>query len=261
LTGPKLILVEGPLLMIQRSDLQPVDRAQGLPRQAVGSRHHPRDAVTAAIGQPDNAPLWRDPTAVLNAVRELVPSVRAPDVFASLGTLCVPAFSDACSVTVHEGEVTTSTGLSSSTERPMAPSGRSPAAPDLLVVAIHGDAWREWPPFTGEIAWRWCDRDRPTRSDKVIAHLLIDQAKALIDAQRLAAALAGERVRASNLEQALQTSRQIGQAIGILMWSRKITAQQGFELLRAASQHTHRKLRDVATEVCDTGTLQADRRT
>jgi AmiR/NasT family two-component response regulator len=35
----------------------------------------------------------------------------------------------------------------------------------------------------------------------------------------------------------------------------KITKDQAFDALRVASQHSHRKLRDVAQDVIDTGTL------
>ena len=40
------------------------------------------------------------------------------------------------------------------------------------------------------------------------------------------------------------------------MHQHKITQQQAFDLLRIASQHTHRKLVDIATEVAETGTLE-----
>ncbi len=63
------------------------------------------------------------------------------------------------------------------------------------------------------------------------------------------------RRKSVNLEIALESSRQIGTAIGILMSSRLITAERAFDQLREVSQHTHRKIRDVAIEVMDTGTL------
>jgi AmiR/NasT family two-component response regulator len=44
-------------------------------------------------------------------------------------------------------------------------------------------------------------------------------------------------------------------AMGILMSSRLLTAEQAFEQLRTASQRLHRKLRDVAAEVTETGAL------
>jgi hypothetical protein len=54
---------------------------------------------------------------------------------------------------------------------------------------------------------------------------------------------------------ALHTSRQISQALGILMATHKITSEQAFDRLRAASQGSHVKLRDVANEVTLTGRL------
>jgi hypothetical protein len=59
----------------------------------------------------------------------------------------------------------------------------------------------------------------------------------------------------TNLETALQSSREIGIALGILMAHRKVTQDAAFDLLRSASQNLHRKLRDVAGEVLETGTL------
>ncbi len=54
---------------------------------------------------------------------------------------------------------------------------------------------------------------------------------------------------------ALDTSRNIGTAIGILMATHRLTQDQAFLLLRVASQHTHRKVHDLARDVIDTGTL------
>lgn len=58
-----------------------------------------------------------------------------------------------------------------------------------------------------------------------------------------------------HLRLALDSNRDIGAAIGILMYSRKITRDTAFEMLRSASQRAHRKLRDVAEEVLRTGQL------
>jgi hypothetical protein len=61
--------------------------------------------------------------------------------------------------------------------------------------------------------------------------------------------------RATNLGFALNSSRQIGTAIGILMSVHKVTAERAFEMLRTASQQLHRKLHVVAEDVTLTGTL------
>ncbi|HEU5271136.1 MAG TPA: ANTAR domain-containing protein, partial [Jatrophihabitans sp.] len=64
-----------------------------------------------------------------------------------------------------------------------------------------------------------------------------------------------QRYRADHLERALASSRQIGAAMGILMARLRFTEEQAFDALRTASQHSHRKLRDVAEEVLLTGEL------
>jgi hypothetical protein len=71
----------------------------------------------------------------------------------------------------------------------------------------------------------------------------------------LALAAAGRQERIQNLEQALASNREIGIAIGVLMSTQLVTEQQAFDLLRMASQRSHRKLRDVAAGVVETGTL------
>jgi hypothetical protein len=61
--------------------------------------------------------------------------------------------------------------------------------------------------------------------------------------------------KSRNLLVALKNSREIGVAMGIIMAYEKVTREQAFDLLRIASQHTHRKLADIAAEVADTGAL------
>jgi len=71
----------------------------------------------------------------------------------------------------------------------------------------------------------------------------------------IAVAAADRQERISNLEQALASNREIGVAIGIVMSQQLVTREQAFDLLRMASQHKHRKLRDVAADVAETGRL------
>jgi hypothetical protein len=65
--------------------------------------------------------------------------------------------------------------------------------------------------------------------------------------------LAHDRVR--NLQRALESNRQIGAAMGVLMNRHGLTLAQAFDVLRAASQDSNRKLADIAADVIDTGTL------
>ncbi|MCW2545611.1 MAG: hypothetical protein JWN96_71 [Mycobacterium sp.] len=65
--------------------------------------------------------------------------------------------------------------------------------------------------------------------------------------------------KAATLQNAVESNRDIGIAIGILMASHKITREAAFDLLRITSQGSHRKLREVAADVMDTGTLSVPR--
>lgn len=84
---------------------------------------------------------------------------------------------------------------------------------------------------------------------------------ALIPAAEVAAACGlalvavRERVRADNLLLALDSSRHIGAAIGILMALSRCTYEQAFDRMRIASQRTHRKLREVAEDIVLTGAI------
>jgi len=68
-----------------------------------------------------------------------------------------------------------------------------------------------------------------------------------------------QRHRADHLDKALSNSRQIGMAMGILMSSQHLSPDQAFDALRVSSQHSHRKLRDVAEDVVLTGALPEGR--
>ena len=78
---------------------------------------------------------------------------------------------------------------------------------------------------------------------------------------RIALETAEERAagdqRADNLTVALRTRELIGQAQGILMERERITADQAFDVLRRASQHLNRKLRDVAASLVESGETPA----
>lgn len=67
------------------------------------------------------------------------------------------------------------------------------------------------------------------------------------------------RDKAANLFKALESNREIGVAMGILMSRHGLTRAQAFDVLRVASQDANRKLVDVATQVADTGELTITR--
>jgi len=71
----------------------------------------------------------------------------------------------------------------------------------------------------------------------------------------LAVANARARERSEHLSRALLSNREIGVAIGILMATHRVSRDDALGLLRIASQHTNRKLADLASQVADMGEL------
>ncbi|HVL62910.1 MAG TPA: ANTAR domain-containing protein [Microbacterium sp.] len=62
-------------------------------------------------------------------------------------------------------------------------------------------------------------------------------------------------LEAHNLRRALEHSRDIGTAVGVLMALRKVTRDEAFELLRRTSQDHNRKVHALALDVISTGAL------
>lgn len=87
----------------------------------------------------------------------------------------------------------------------------------------------------------------------------LDHTVPVLSAMTAYAALAvwGGRLveHAANLKQALDSSRDIGVAQGILMERYKITREEAFGLLTIASQNSNRKLRDIASYLAETGEI------
>lgn len=81
----------------------------------------------------------------------------------------------------------------------------------------------------------------------------IDRAELLADHAAIAVDASVTLDRAHHLEHALTNSRTIGLALGMLVERYKITPAEAFQQLRTASQHTNRKLADIAAELVETG--------
>jgi GAF domain-containing protein len=73
-------------------------------------------------------------------------------------------------------------------------------------------------------------------------------------ASHAAVAFASARSDAQ-LQQAIASRQEIGEALGIMMERRKISEQEAFDLLRRRSQDRNVKLRDLARQLTETGEL------
>lgn len=77
----------------------------------------------------------------------------------------------------------------------------------------------------------------------------VDQAAIMASLASSAIMAVRARHQAGHLERALDNSREIGKAIGLIMAARRITDQEAFELLRTSSQELNMKLATVAHEI------------
>ena len=94
-----------------------------------------------------------------------------------------------------------------------------------------------------------------SRKSGAFAQLQLTALDDLATHSAIALATVAEREQNQHLRTALETNRDIGVAIGILMATKLVTKQQAFDALRITSQHTHRKLHLVALDVIETGEL------
>ncbi|GAA5019939.1 hypothetical protein GCM10023258_08060 [Terrabacter aeriphilus] len=112
----------------------------------------------------------------------------------------------------------------------------------LLVPTAHESDCRAWVAF---------DEPRLVSSDELVVGDLLAQAFGQA-VDRVLAQQARE-VKEGQLQAAIESHRLIGHAVGVLIERHKVTATQGFEMLRQASLNRNIKLREIATRVVETG--------
>jgi multidrug efflux pump subunit AcrA (membrane-fusion protein) len=150
----------------------------------------------------------------------------------------------------------------------MCPMSERSFAPSTASLSMPENVWT-----TGELIRRILQLEEQGERDEArIAELEGQAAADLVDLasmreqtdidQALIAELKAQAVidqaQIANLQIALNSARRIGAALGIIMASYKVTEEKAFATLRIASQHTHRKLRDVAEDVLLTGAAPPD---
>ncbi|HET9633821.1 MAG TPA: ATP-binding protein [Terrabacter sp.] len=100
-------------------------------------------------------------------------------------------------------------------------------------------------------AWVQFDEPRLVSSDELVVGDLL--AQSLGQAVDRVVDLQARAEKEKQLEQAIESHRLIGHAVGVLIERHRITAKQGFEMLRQASLSRNIKLREIATRVVETG--------
>ncbi|GAY08040.1 ANTAR domain-containing protein [Pseudonocardia sp. N23] len=204
------------------------------------------------LAAPDPLDRARSETAVLGLLRDHVPGV------ASVSVTRGPAH--------RPVTVASSDALAARADRIQYESGAGPclhalAHDEMVVVDLTGGSDDErWPAFRRRMtaeAGIGGVRSHPLRDGSpgsLNIYLGVpgpdpDLVATAAAAARLALFAVATRARADQLSDALATSRTIGAAIGMLMARHGWSRDAAFTALREASQHTNRKLRDVAADV------------
>lgn len=226
---------------------------QGQPE--IADRHTPARSVS-----PASAVGWSDPACLGEVLGRVVSSAEPAVVFASVAAAAVPALARACSIMVVDDE-----HAAFEIRYPVDGGVHDRDAAGTVLVSVdvgdHALAGEPGYAVTADFHVDPACVSETTSADMIraVASLLVRAATHLVREGRLEAALDTQAGRAENLTVALQTSRGIGQAIGILMSSQQLTAKQAFQALRSVSRHTHRKLHDLADDVAESGMLDVPR--
>lgn len=224
------------------------------------------------------------PPAARSAVLAAVLGTETPDPAAVLGALLAGLLSDIprvrwASITQRGGKtglvtVAASDSVAREVDEAQYELGEGPCLRALDGAVVAADAWAlqaQWPEFASRVV-----ADTPVRSvlsqplgsgtalgslnaysdvpDGITPRALTAAAE-VAEACALALAAVQERVRADNLAIALESSRRIGVAIGIVMALSRCSHEEAFETIRSASQRTHRKMRELADEIIFTGAI------
>jgi hypothetical protein len=178
------------------------------------------------------------PVPLTGALSRLRRSADPVVAFGSLPSACVPEFADGCQVELSDG-----------TE----PLFRRAAGP-LLAGAGGLETPFRATSYAGLVTHWWAGRS-PSQSDAVIADLLVRHVSALVEQERLLAAVAQAEDRAASLALRAISGRTVSLATGIVMHQHGLGADEAEDLLRRAAGPTGGGLRQVAASVVRSGVL------
>jgi ANTAR domain len=170
--------------------------------------------------------------------------------FAGLLRACVPEFADGCQVELSDGAqpLFRVTHPVSSADGP----GRTadhPVGPDQMLLTPFRVASRTgYPSYAGVVTHWWTSRT-PSESDAAIADLMVKHLIALVDHERLMAAVARAEDQAASLALEAISGRTINLAIGILMHQNGLLPDDADDLLRQSARTTGRGLAQMAASV------------
>jgi hypothetical protein len=200
------------------------------------------------------------PTASCSSLLGWLSRLRGSDdpavTFAGLARACVPVFADRCQVEIGDGaeplfRVTHPAGTADAVER----TADDPAGPDQMLLtpfrAVSRTGYRSY----GGVVTHWWISRAPSESDAAIADLMVKHVIAMVDHERLMAAVARAEDRAANLAVEAISGRIINLATGVVMHQNGLAPEDAEGLLRQSARVAGCGVAQVAASVVRAGSL------
>ena len=191
--------------------------------------------------------------ALISSLGELRGSDDPVVTFGGLPKVCVPEFAEGCQVELSDG-----TQPLFRVSRPESATDHPGGTDQMLSTPFRVASRTGYPSYAGVVTHWWTGRT-PSESDAVVADLMIKYLVALVDHERLMAAMARAEDRAASLALAAISGRTINLATGIVMHRNKLAADDAEDLLRQSAWTTGRSLHQVAASVVRSGSLEVSR--
>jgi hypothetical protein len=196
------------------------------------------------------------PTAGCAALISSLGRLRGSDdpvvAFAGLPGACVPEFADGCQVELSDG-----TQPASRVTHPVSPAdgpGRPVGPGQVLLTPFQVVSRTGYPSYAGVVTHWWTGR-APSESDAALADLMVKHLIALVDHERLMAAVARAEDRAASLALEAISGRVVNLATGIVMHQNGLRPDGAEDLLRQSARRAGRGLAQMAASVVRCGAL------
>jgi hypothetical protein len=201
------------------------------------------------------------PTARSAALVSSLSRLRGSDdpvvAFAGLPGACVPEFADGCQVELSDGAepLFLARHPAGPADGPWRTAAHFAGSDTTLLTPFLVVSRTGYPSYAGVVTHWWISR-APSESDAVIADLMVKHLIALVDRERLMAAMARAEDRAARLALEAITGRTINLATGVVMHQNGLPPEDAEERLRHSARVTGRGLPQVAAGVVHTGSLE-----
>jgi hypothetical protein len=179
--------------------------------------------------------------------------------FGRLPGVCVPGFADGCQVELSDEEQPSFRVVFPVSSADGSDAAAPPVGPEHVLVTPFRVVSRVGYPSSAGVVTHWWASRKPGASDAVIADLMVKYLVALVDQERLMAAVARAEDRAAELALLAIGSRTISLATGIVMHQNSLAADDAEDLLRQSAHAAGSGLHQTAAGVVHSGSLGVSR--